>query len=59
MVLGFVELDVGFITAVDLVFRTIRSDESVLIVLCDGVPVSATFLVAATDLDAPNGVGTK
>ncbi len=63
VVLGFFELDVGVIAEVGLVDRTIRLDECLLIFI--GVKgmqrraVPVTFLVAATDLDAPNGVGTN
>ncbi len=59
VVLGFFELDVGVIA----VYRTIRSDKLLWIFL--GVKgmrrraVPVTLLVPATDLDAPNSVGTE
>ncbi len=63
VVLGFFELVVRVIVEVDLVYRMTRSADWVLIFLGErGTrrrvdPVA--FLVAATDLDVPNGVLVK
>ncbi len=63
VVLVFFELVAGVIAEVDLVDRTIRSGEQLLIFLgvsgTRRIAVPVTFLVAATNLDAPNGVEKK
>ncbi len=59
----FFELYVEVIAEVDLIFRTIRTGEWFEILLgvesMRRLAVPVTFLVAATDWDAPNGFGTK